>query len=385
MEGSMSKKDLYAELCKYYEFMLGEIPNKEKFIEALKQTISEDELKVFFLLPFSGSILHEKLVAKASKVNISESEMIKVLKRIAPEGYILSYDTPAGRSYERGNPVFMTEQQVRKQSDSNARTIFAEFMDTMIESSSVSNKNKTPYYRVLPVEHTITGKPIEETITLDIPVPDPRQVLPIDVVTEMVKTQSVVGVAECFCRKARKVVGKECSHPLETCFVFNEFAEGLIECGLARKTTIDEALQILRHCEEVGLVHNVDNAEGHLRTLCNCCTCSCIVLNVIKKGGTNAGAPSRFLVDHDEAKCIACEECIDICPTNSIHKEDGKIVFNPTTCLGCGLCTSKCKQHANHMIERKKYPRIYPTHKDLWNQIGKESIIGILKDKVLGK
>ncbi len=180
-------------------------------------------------------------------------------------------------------------------------------------------------------------------------------------------------------------MGKECEHPLETCFVFNEFAEGLIDSGLAREITTEEALKILRHCEEIGLVHNVDNAEGHLRTLCNCCSCSCAVMKIINNGGTYAGAPSRFLVKHDEEKCILCEECAAICPTESIHKENGKMIFNSATCIGCGLCVSVCKQGANYMVPREKYPRISATHKDLWAKIGKESIVGILKNKILGK
>ncbi len=184
----MSKKDLYLELCKYYEFMLGKIPNKDEFIEALKQTITEDELKAFFLLPFNGNILHKALVKKAAKAKITEEEIIKIFKRIAPEGYILTYNTPDGRSYERGNPVFMAEQQVRRDEDTPARTIFAKFMDGLIESASPTSVNKTPYYRVLPVEYTLTGQTADGTIMLDAPIPDQREVLPIDKVTKMVES-----------------------------------------------------------------------------------------------------------------------------------------------------------------------------------------------------
>jgi Pyruvate/2-oxoacid:ferredoxin oxidoreductase delta subunit len=381
----MANKDLYVELCKFYEFMLGEIPNKEVFISALKETVTEDDLRVLFLMPFSGVILHKDLLKKAAKLGINESQIKDAVLRMAAKGYVLTYETKEGRAYERGNPVFMTEQQVRGQEETKARSIFANFMDSMIGADSVSNPNKTPYYRVLPVEYTLTGKIPAGAIKLDAPVPDQRQVLPIDVVTEMVNAQEVVGVAECFCRKARTVVGKACEHPLETCFVFNEFAEGLIEVGLARQLTKPEALEILRHCEEVGLVHNADNAEGHLRTLCNCCSCSCVIMNAIHHGSTSSGAPSRFVVSHDVSKCITCGDCVEICPANCRQIENGKMVVDSAKCLGCGLCVTKCKQSANHMDSRQKYPKIYPTHKALWGQIGKESVIGILKSKVFGK
>lgn len=381
----MANKDLYVELCKFYEFMLGEIPQKDEFIKALKETVTEDDLRVLFLMPFNGAIFHNDLVKKAAKHGIDEKTVKEAALRMAAKGYVLTYETTRGRAYERGNPVFMTEQQVRSQEKSQARSIFANFMDSMIEADSVANPNKTPYYRVLPVEYTLTGKIPDDAIRLDVPVPDQRQVLPIDVVTDMVNAQDVVGVAECFCRKARAVVGKACEHPLETCFVFNEFAEGLIEAGLARQLTKPEALEILRHCEEVGLVHNVDNAEGHLRTLCNCCSCSCVIMNAIHHGSTSSGAPSRYVVSHDAAKCTACGACIDICPVDCREIVDGKMVVNITQCLGCGLCVTKCEQSVNHMEPRKKYPKIYPTHKALWGQIGKESIVSILKSKILSK
>lgn len=381
----MANKDLYIELCKFYEFMLGEIPNKEVFIQAIKETVTEEDLRVLFLMPFTGFIYHKDLIKKAAKLGISEAQVSAAAHRMASKGYVLTYETTKGRAYERGNPVFMTEQQVRSPEKTNARAIFANFMDSMIGAESVANPNQTPYYRVLPVEYTLTGKIPASAIQLDAPIPDQRAVLPIDVVTEMVNSQDVVGVAECFCRKARTVVGKACEHPLETCFVFNEFAEGLIEVGLARQLTKPEALEILRHCEEVGLVHNADNAEGHLRTLCNCCSCSCVIMNAIHHGSTSSGAPSRYVVNHDAAKCISCGDCVEICPVDCRQIVNGKMVVETGKCLGCGLCVTKCKQSANYMMPRQKYPKIYPTHKALWGQIGKESVVSIMKNKIFKK
>ena len=381
----MANKDLYMELCKYYEFMLGEIEQKEEFIIALKETVTEEDLRILFLMPFSGVILHKDLTKKAAKLGIAEEAVKDAAHRMAAKGYVLTYETTNGRAYERGNPVFMTEQQVRSQEESHARSIFANFMDSMIDADSLKTLNKTPYYRVLPVEYTITGNIPSNAIPLDAPIPDPREVLPIDVVTDMVNAQDVVGVAECFCRKARTVVGKACEHPLETCFVFNEFAEGLIDVGLARRLTKPEALEILRQCEEVGLVHNVDNAEGHLRTLCNCCSCSCVVMKSIQHGSSSSGSSSRYVVSLDDAKCVDCGECIDICPVECRQIVDGKMVVDITKCLGCGLCVTKCKQSANYMIPRQKYAKIYPTHKALWGQIGKETVVGVIKNKIFGK
>jgi hypothetical protein len=106
----MPEKDLYEALCKYYEFMLGKIPDRDRFKGALKQTVSEPDLAVFFLIPFSGTIQYDKLAQNAAKARIASDVMDATLKRLQPEGFILAYDTPDGRVYERGNPAFMTEQ-----------------------------------------------------------------------------------------------------------------------------------------------------------------------------------------------------------------------------------------------------------------------------------
>ena len=129
----------------------------------------------------------------------------------------------------------MTEQQVRKREDTPLRTSYAMLMNSVIKGELGSVPNKTPYYRTVAVEAALTSAPSTRKITVEVSVPDPRAVLPLDVVSKMAAQQALVGVAECYCRKTKKVLGQECEHPLETCLVFNEIAESLIEAGIARK------------------------------------------------------------------------------------------------------------------------------------------------------
>ena len=68
--------------------------------------------------------------------------------------------------------------------------------------------NRTPYYRVLPVEAALDEAAPQVEVKLDQPVSDPRRALPLDIVSEMVKAEPLVAVAECYCRRARKIVGE---------------------------------------------------------------------------------------------------------------------------------------------------------------------------------
>lgn len=377
-------KDLYQDLLRYYRFMIGKIPNEESFLAAVKKTVTPEELRLFFLLPFTGYISEQKLLPRAERAGIIKEEFHKRADRLVEQGMIMRYTKPEGRAYERGNVVYMSEQQVRMKEDTPRRRAFAEFMDVVIEGNMDSAPNRTPYYRVLPVEAALFGTTPQVEVSLDQPVSDPRRALPLDIVTEMVKAEPLVAVAECYCRGARKIVGKDCGHPLETCLAFNELAETLMEAGLARQLDHAEALKILKDSERAGLVHFVDNAEGRIKSLCNCCPCSCVLFSVIKRGGGNAGGPSRFVIRYNGEHFPELAACAQLCPVGALSY-NGKLLVDHKKCLGCGLCVNRCREldHAGvlRLVPRGKYPRIFKSNEALWKHIARESVVGMIVNK----
>ena len=380
----MKRKEIdpYEDLCKFYEFMLGPLPMKDHLKRTIEETVTPEELSVFFLLPFAGYITVEKLEKKAQKAGIRAETLQAALERLPREGFILAYDTPQGRAYERGNPGFMTEQQVRKTEDTPRRTAYAQFFNYIIEGATAQVPNRTPYYRTVPVEATVPEKTRIVPVGEDIP--DPRGVLPIDVISEVVREQKLIGVAECYCRKAKLVVGEPCEHPLETCLVFNELAQTLIESGIARQIEYEETMGILRQAEEAGLVHNVDNCEGQFRSVCNCCGCSCVIMKVIQRGQTNAAAPSRYVAAYNADICAQCGSCADVCPVGAASG-DGQVSFDAERCIGCGLCVFRCPEGAVRMVLRERPPKVYPAYDKLMGRIGREAIIGIAFNRLLGR
>ena len=378
----MSKNDNYEKLCKFYE-LAGRIKHRDEFKEALRMTVSLEDLEVFFMLPLMGNICFTKLQKKSK---MPADELRARLKRLASEGFILAYKIDEEYAYERGNSVFMTEQQVRKKEESPQRTFFAGYFDTLIEGDlGDSLVTKTPAYRVLSAEPAIKSSSRLRTIDIDVAASNPSGILPIDIITEMVKKDgSLIGVGECFCRKAKRVVGKGCDYPLETCLSFNEYAQTLIENGFARKIDYDEAVEILKNCESVGLVHNVDNCEGQIRSLCNCCPCCCVVMRSVMRGETNAGAPSRYVADFDAEKCSNCEACVARCPVGVWSVADEDVVMDTDRCMGCGLCVTICPTGAIRMVPREKPEKIPKTHSKLYKKIGREVILSYAKRRILG-
>ena len=52
----MAIKDLHENLIKYYEFQIGAMPRRNRFKEALKETFPEDDLRIFFTLPYLSCV-----------------------------------------------------------------------------------------------------------------------------------------------------------------------------------------------------------------------------------------------------------------------------------------------------------------------------------------
>ncbi len=402
----MKKKDLYDELCKNYEFLLGTIPNRDEFKRALQQTLTEQDIKVIFLLPFQGEMSMAKLEKKAARIGISPSQVHEIVSRLVPEGFIASFIKPpdggkAGMAYRvpapltdmrherrvlmRGSMVSMTEMQVRKHERDPMRQAAAHYFNAMTEDAARSIPTQTPYFRVLPVEATLSETPAYGEIVINAVIPDPREVLPLDIISEMVKREPIIAVAECYCRRTKLIVGEGCDHPMETCLYFNELALLQIETGRARQIECDEALRILHECEEAGLVHNVSNCKGHISVLCACCACSCGVIKSWKLGGTNAGGPSRFVVAYDKSKCVLCKACVDVCPIDIISASDQGIEIDLERCIGCGLCVYNCPESSLHMVLREHPPKVYADGKGLMRRMSIEALVGLVKKKVMGK
>jgi len=61
------------------------------------------------------------------------------------------------------------------------------------------------------------------------------------------------------------------------------------------------------------------------------------------------GAVSAFRLKIDEAQCIGCGDCIEICPLSALAVNDELVEVNRKRCIGCGLCNRACPSEALSM------------------------------------
>jgi len=117
-------------------------------------------------------------------------------------------------------------------------------------------------------------------------------------------------------------MGEGCGHlKEEMCIQLDHAAEYYIKTGRGREITREEAFEIIKKAEDNGLMHSVPNLDepGHTHAICNCCGCGCFAMRLANEYVNNDIVRSNYTSEVDEDKCVACGECVDVCPTNALR------------------------------------------------------------------
>lgn len=128
-------------------------------------------------------------------------------------------------------------------------------------------------------------------------------------------------VSDCSCRTSREIMGEGCGHLKEDmCIQLGHAAEYYIRTGRGREITREEAFEIIERAEESGLMHQIPNIDGLGKThaICNCCSCSCYSLRTATMFLNNDMVRSNYVSQIDPENCVACGQCVTVCPTNAL-------------------------------------------------------------------
>ena len=172
------------------------------------------------------------------------------------------------------------------------------------------------------------------------------RILAYDDVIKIIEDAETLSVTKCSCR----VIDGACGKPLEVCMQVGRAAEYNIERGTGRALSKSEAIEMLKMCEEAGLVHVADNRQVVGHVICNCCKDCCLNWAVMT-GPKKWVAPSRFEAVVDADLCIGCEACVDRCFFEALAVDEDIAVVTAEKCLGCGVCTVTCPTEALKLKE----------------------------------
>ncbi len=160
-----------------------------------------------------------------------------------------------------------------------------------------------------------------------------------------------IAVTLCPCRQIeRHGIHDPCDCIMECCMPQGDFGRWAVEQGYARPITLDDAIKILKMCEEKGQV--LGGMPGMV--LCNCCKHGCIQLDAQKMGKPHTFLQNHFYAQVDSETCTSCEVCIERCPVYAIRMDGDSAVVDQTKCIGCGACATGCAVKAVVMVRRSK-------------------------------
>jgi electron transport complex protein RnfB len=186
----------------------------------------------------------------------------------------------------------------------------------------------------------------------------PEDAQPSENVAEMMKQAGYWSVSTCSCRLPHWVAdpGNHCHHLLETCLLLGNAGRWGVEHGMAREITYDQAVELLRRCNEDGLVHSYDPNWF----ICNCCADCCVFFVGLRETGEKIILPSEFIARIDEETCDACKICADRCPVDAITVDEVAAV-DQDKCLGCGVCFPTCDAKSVSLVRRPKVEQAQAT------------------------
>ena len=158
-------------------------------------------------------------------------------------------------------------------------------------------------------------------------------------------------VSPCSCRASRTSINDGCGHLAdEQCIQMGKGAEHYIRTGRARQITREEALEIIHRAEENGLMHDIPNIEeaGESAAICNCCACACFGLRVGLMFGARDAIRSNFVAEVDEAKCVACAQCVEVCPANALR-------LGQKLCTTVNIAPAKYAKLSEHLVSKEAW------------------------------
>ncbi|MDH8678847.1 FAD-dependent oxidoreductase [Fusibacter bizertensis] len=193
--------------------------------------------------------------------------------------------------------------------------------------------------RVIPIETAIQGETRRASY---------------EEVSKYLKDNHIFSVSDCSCRTSREAMGEGCGHLKEDmCIQMGHAAEYYIRTGRGREITREEAFEIIKRAEENGLMHSIPNTDGPGEThaICNCCGCSCFAMRIAGMFVNSDMVRSNYVSKVDKDKCVACGECVEVCPTNALK-------------LGQKICSSVPIAE----VVRKELPSNTEWGPDKWNE-----------------
>jgi len=313
-------EDIYHRLSEAYGF-----PESRYLPRILEKCLTEREASLLLSLPGTPEEVAGKLRMDASSV---QSTLVELFNK----GFAF-YDPVEGKRRYALITNLRDAMAINNRVDQVGEEFFVLWARMYDEEVSRDFDVEGSEARVIPVHEAIEPG---------------TEILSYEKISGILEKAETIAVMNCPCR----TVNRRCNNPRETCITLNGAAKYVLERGVGRELTREEALSLFNQCEDAGLIHQVGNGSLGVSWICNCCTCCCVYLRAqIISGRKHATVKSRYRAVVDPAICNECGLCIDRCNFGAMKMVNSKPVVDEEKCFGCGLCASQCPVNAISLIQ----------------------------------
>jgi Pyruvate/2-oxoacid:ferredoxin oxidoreductase delta subunit len=323
------------------------IPINQNLINLLKLLINEEQVK--FLLNFRKPLNFDQI---KQKTDLNETTIDHLLDELMDKGLLtgipsrktgtivyrlvaflpglLEFTLMKGESGPKQKKIAQLWEQIFKDTTEMTQKNFEVVMSSFESAPAID--------RVIPI-----GKELNLS---------DNQTIPHHELEDILNKFEIFGVSFCYCRHQKDLLNDPCkiNAPRQNCLSFGRSAKFAIDHGFAKQITKDESLKLLKEAESFGLIHKAFHSKGDPNleelAICNCCKCCCGNFGNFYRGAAPTSTLSSYVAKINEQDCIACGNCLEICPVSAPLMLDDHYVVNIERCIGCGTCVPQCPENA---------------------------------------
>lgn len=337
--------DLHERMLRSLEAPYQTMPDHDRVLGLLRQTFSEEDVRVWFAFP-DFDYRNEPLLLEEAREKAAPEDrpgFTAAAEKLIEKEFLAQAPRKDGQmGYMRTYLLYLAFGSVLKNDHEPLTEAFIDWWIYVLQNNA-HLRAPNAEHRVIPHQDSIAGTREGNRISMGLEIPDTREVLPTDLADEVLRGVECMALIDCVCRAATDARGiRPCDYPVEgVCFLFNEAAREAIQVGYGRQVTNEEGIELMHRLRDMGLVQVISNAMRPL-SMCNCCSCCCICLNTLARHDAYLAVPSRFIAVIDgEERCIGCGGCVTACQMSAVSL-DPKATIQAKECIGCGHCAAAC-------------------------------------------
>jgi NAD-dependent dihydropyrimidine dehydrogenase PreA subunit len=348
VEVKTMSEDIYVKLGERLNQNLLKMPLIDPVLALLRDVFTEEQAELGAEFPTGA----HRLKDLAKQLNRDEADLGRLLEEMADEGLIFVEKKGDDQKEYSLSPfvpgIFEFQSMKGEETDKVKRRLkllrevheaIEELADDLFKNPELANEQ--------------LGRPGLRTLAVEAALPTDTRIATWEQIANIMEQEESFAVGACACRQEAKLHGDPCriDAPRDACVYFGKVAEFMIDRGFAKRYSRQELLELLKTCEEYGLVHNVNNFLGDNIVMCNCCGCCCNFLVRMKKyRGLKQVAGSNFLAVVDQETCTGCGDCLDRCQMEALELAGETARVIEEYCIGCGNCISACPSESLSLV-----------------------------------